>query len=275
MVDERARMLSDPASRDPRADDLGAELAELLARDRTVRLLDASPSGADRQLALGLLEREPVHPPGGEAEAGRRLGPDRRVYVVEHPLLPRRPLNVLWVALCRGVPSSLGAILDADAAVTDPERADTAVLYSIWNAEKGLAGVGSGDLLVQGASEALLDELGDPATITTMSPVPGLAEWARARGTDEPDAKCCARYLVTAGDDGRLLDPVARFHLGNGARLWQLLPGADDSSRGLRRSNGWMVNYRYHPEDKAANRDALERGLPAVGPRVAELLGET
>ncbi|MEZ5238225.1 MAG: hypothetical protein R2716_04560 [Microthrixaceae bacterium] len=82
-------MLSDRASKDPRADDLGAELAELLARDRTVRLLDAShpaPTGA----ALGLLE-EPVHPPGGEAEAGRRLGPDRRVYVVEHPLLPRRP----------------------------------------------------------------------------------------------------------------------------------------------------------------------------------------
>ncbi|MEZ5238226.1 MAG: malonyl-CoA decarboxylase family protein [Microthrixaceae bacterium] len=177
------------------------------------------------------------------------------------------------MALCRGVPSSLGAILDADAAVTDPERADTAVLYSIWNAEKASPGSARETCWCRARPRRCSTSSG---ILRRSRPCRRFrASQSGARGTDEPDAKCCARYLVTAGDDGRLLDPVARFHLGNGARLWQLLPGADDSSRGLRRSNGWMVNYRYHPEDKAANRDALERGLPAVGPRVAELLGET
>ena len=84
--------------------------------------------------------------------------------------------------------------------------------------------------------------------------------------------RACATYLTTTGDDGRPIDPVARFHLGNGARLWHLAGDADRSERGMQRSFGLMANYRYEPEDRAANAEALRQGRPALGPGVAALL---
>jgi malonyl-CoA decarboxylase len=55
-----------------------------------------------------------------------------------------------------------------------------------------------------------------------------------------------ARYLVLARTDaGQIIDPVARFHLGNGARLERINPDADTSVRGQDQSWGVMVNYLY------------------------------
>lgn len=193
--------------------------------------------------------------------------------VIEHPALPTRPLNVLWVALCEGTPSVLAEILDPRSMLLDPAQADTAVFYSIWNAEPGLSGIGRGRELVIGATGLLSQELPRLGTLTTMSPVEGLRDWC---GSERPPADAlaaCARYLTTTGDDGRLLDPVARFHMGNGARLWRLLADADDSPRGLARSYGIMANYRYCPEDLDANRELLADGTPALGRDVAALIG--
>lgn len=259
-----------------------AELAELtmaieglLACGHRVRYLEPAGSPHDAVLAGRLADDEPVNPSGSPAERERRFAADRRVILIEHPSLPDRPLNVLWVALCDGLPATLDQILDPQSPVIDPLAADTAVFYSIWNAEAGLSGLGRGKELVSGAMELLHGEFGQLETLTTLSPIPGLRRWVESRPDDGELTTSCARYLTTQGPDGRLLDPVARFHMGNGARLWRVLLDADTSSRGMKRSFGAMANYRYFPEDLEANKIALAEGSPALGQMVTEVLERT
>lgn len=282
----RASLLAD---RDDASGERRAELEQATAQLRAA--LDAvEPSvrrvGTDDDPTL--LERlrtdEPVHPAPDDASFQRRLAPDRRVFVLEHPALPGRALNVVFAALCDGVAHDLAPLL-APIADTDEDRAgthaaDTAVFYSIWNVEPGLAGLPGGRQLLEGAIELLDEERRGIETFATLSPVPGLRSWVTehdpaASGTSPPAEelrRLAARYLVQRREDGRPLDAVARFHLGNGARLLSLCPGADPSARGQERSFGLMANYRYGPEDRAANRRELRAGRPAVSDEIAALL---
>ena len=242
---------------------------ELMVR----RLTIDEPSGTlDR-----LVAEEPVHPFAGPDDLADRLDVDRRCFVLEHPALPGRPLNIVWCALRVGVPGRLVEILDADAPTVDPALADTAVFYSIWNVEPGLVGLPGGHRLLEGAIGALRSEFGALSTFVTLSPIPGFRAWLEARGDVPADPHQrlveCARYLTALRDDGRPLDAVARFHLGNGARLLSLARNGDRSERGDARSFGIMANYRYEPEDRAANRASLHDGRAAVGDDVAALLG--
>jgi malonyl-CoA decarboxylase len=88
-------------------------------------------------------------------------------------------------------------------------------------------------------------------TFVTLSPIPGFATWLEAEGHDagEDDERLtalAAHYLTMARrPDGLPLDPVARFHLGNGAEVHRVHANADISPKGLRQSAGVMVNYLY------------------------------
>ena len=290
LVDRRALLLADRATGDPELVEVTEQLTSLLAGvDPVVRRVRPDEPGV---LLETLTEREPVVPfSDGElrtAELADRLDEDRRCFVLEHPLLPTRPLNVVWVALCEGRPSELAPLLDLDAPTGDPRRADTAAFYSIWNVEPGLVGIPGGRSLLAGAIAELRGELPGLVEFLTLSPVPGLRRWLELSATvDLPDLgeldqlddrtrptmlRLAAQYLTTLDGDGRPLDPVARFHLGNGARLLHLNWRADLSPRGWERSYGVMANYHYEPEDRGANRRALERGRPAVGAAITELL---
>ncbi len=259
------------------------ELDDVTDRLRAV-LTDGEPfvrQVTDVGRAADLLRREPVHPvdpaSSGSAFASAladRTDVDRRLFELVHPALEGRPLNVVWVALCRGIPSTMAELLD-DRPALDPGDADTAVFWSIWNGEAGLAGLGRGSDLIYGATDLLRRELPGIDTFITLSPVPGLRRWLDGHPPDGPASlsgdelvAAATSYLTSLGDDGRPLDPVARFHLGNGARLWRVLPDADPSARGQDRSFGVMVNYRYEPEDRAANRAQLANGSVPVGPEV-------
>jgi malonyl-CoA decarboxylase len=139
------------------------------------------------------------------------------------------------------------------------------------------AGRGSGRDLIEGAADALRAELPHLHTFITLSPVPGLRAWVEANGAEvEPVgdelAGLGARYLTSLDEVGRPLDPVARFHLSNGARLWRVNPDGDPSALGVERSFGLLANYRYLPEDRAANRDLLADGTVPVGDAVGALL---
>jgi malonyl-CoA decarboxylase len=68
-----------------------------------------------------------------------------------------------------------------------------------------------------------------------------------------------ASYLLEAQADGEPLDAVARFHLGNGARLERMNWLADVSDHGMRRSAGVMVNYEYRLADVEENHEAYAR----------------
>jgi malonyl-CoA decarboxylase len=277
LVDRRAELL-DGSGAD--ADRALAEVTEVLRRRRgerppAVRRVHADdPGGLPERLAA----REPVHPVTDAADLADRLDEDRRLFVLEHPLLVARPMNVVWVALSRGVPARMDQVLDPGAPMLDPRAADTAVFYSIWNAERGLAGLGRGRDLIEGAVGLLRAELPGLSTFVTLSPMPGFRAWladrgARSTGPGDPHlVRDGAAYLTSLDDAGRPIDPVARFHLGNGARLWRVNPGADRSDRGRDRSLGVMANYRYEPEDRAANRAELASGRVAVSDAVAALL---
>ncbi len=275
LVDRRAALLRVADRSDDERRELErstSELRELLERrEPHVRRITSDEPG---DLLERLAAAEPVHPISDADDLADRLDDDRRCFVLEHPLLPGRPLNVVWVALWRGVPDDLSAILDPGAATDDPAAADTAVFYSIWNVEPGLVGLPGGRALLGGVVEQLRSELPGLSTFITLSPVPGFRRWDEAGGPAgiEERTRACARYLTSLDDDGRPIDPVARFHLGNGARLFALAPGADGSPRGLDRSYGIMANYRYEPEDRSANAASLRAGHPVVGPGVAALL---
>jgi malonyl-CoA decarboxylase len=224
-----------------------------------------------------LAAAEPVHPFRGPDDLADRLADDRRCFVLEHPSLADRPLNVVWVALWQGVPHDLAAVLDPTAPTGDPAAADTAAFYSIWNVEPGLVGLPGGRTLLIGAMAALRAELAGLSTFVTLSPIPGLRRWIEADDatpapSEEELLRAGAHYLTSLRDDGRPLDAVARFHLGNGARLLSICAGADRSERGMDRSFGLMANYRYEPEDRDANRVALAAGDVVVGEQVASLL---
>lgn len=248
-----------------------------VARPPAVRIVDPV---ADRDLLVRLLESEPVHPvpaDGRTAALADRTATDRRVLVLEHPALPGRPFHVVWAALCTTIPLSMASVVGPGRTHVDPSAADTAVFWSIWGADPGLAGMRAGVLLLEGAIEALRSELPALHTIVTLSPVPGFRDWHDERRDaaslhHRSLVRSCARYLTMLGPDGRPLDPVARFHLGNGARLWRLNPQADTSERGANRSYGIMANYRYEPEDRPANRASLASGVVPTSAAMDALL---
>lgn len=286
MVDRRAQLLEQGTGQDGATarelSELSRELGDLLddGRASVLRVTAADPPG----MAAALAPREPVHPVRDDRDLADRLAEDRRCFVVAHPALPGRPTNVVWVALTRGVPGSIQDLLDPAGPTLDPATADTAAFYSIWNAEPGLAGLGRGEELLVGAVATLRAELPGLRTFVTLSPVPGLRRWLERRsprlaaaaaagdpGADAEVLAACADYLTTLGDGWRPLDPVARFHLGNGARLFRLHRHGDTSERGRDRSYGVMANYRYEPEDREANRGALADGRVATSEEVEEL----
>ncbi|MGB1236113.1 MAG: malonyl-CoA decarboxylase domain-containing protein, partial [Planktomarina sp.] len=119
----------------------------------------------------------------------------------------------------------------------------TATFYSISNCHAGLAGISFGNALIKQVVRLLKQELPQLETFVTLSPVPGLAKWSKGR---DMTPALAADYLVQAKrpDDGPL-DPVARFHLGNGALLHAVHAGANSSKAGQKQSGGIMVNYLY------------------------------
>jgi malonyl-CoA decarboxylase len=85
--------------------------------------------------------------------------------------------------------------------------------------------------------------------------------------------RLAARYLVLEKDQDGPADPVARFHLGNGARIERINWLADISPRGLKQSAGLMVNYLYKLSDIEENHEAYAReGRVIVSDSVKRLL---
>lgn len=89
------------------------------------------------------------------------------------------------------------------------------------------------------------------------------ADWPAAAGLSEALQpilrRLCLRYLLERRADGQCLDPVARFHLRNGARLERMNWLGDRSANGLKIAHGLMVNYLYDPEMIDANHEAYRR----------------
>lgn len=245
-----------------------------------------------------IIEYEAVHEISDWNELRARLHPaDRRCFAFFHPQLPDEPLIFVEVALTREMSSRIDMLLSSDREVLPPYMATTAIFYSISNCQTGLAGVSFGSLLIKQVVDDLKHELPTLRNFATLSPVPGFAAWlARERSgeaqwmaqdlreglkvLDEPDWResqkarervrapllaAAAHYFLNAKDrSDRPCDPVARFHLGNGARLEQLDFLGDPSPKGLRQSHGLMVNYLYALDQIERNHEAYAQTSAVV-----------
>lgn len=208
-----------------------------------------------------LIQYESVHEIQGWDDLRRRLAGDRRCFAYMHPAVPNEPLIFVEVALVKGISSAITPLLAEPE--SDPVDADTAVFYSINNCQRGLAQVSFGNFLIKQVVHQLREQLPQLKTFVTLSPIPGFRRWAEQQEIlidpieDPANARIqCLDYLLTM-KNGRPLDPVARFHLGNGARLEQIHLEADPSQSGQARSFGMMVNYLYDADQIVANHEAL------------------
>jgi malonyl-CoA decarboxylase len=179
---------------------------------------------------------------------------------------------------------AIAPLLDSPPA--PPIAADTAVFYSINNCQPGLAGVSFGNLLIKQVVSVLQAEHPRLKRFVTLSPIPGLRLWLETEGLeflhrfessdDETALKSIVAQYLTSGRGAKLKDPVARFHLGNGATLERINANADLSSRGQQQSFGFMVNYLYELDDIVRNHEQLmESGQIATSKDVQQLLNKT
>jgi malonyl-CoA decarboxylase len=246
-----------------------------------------------------LMAYEAVHEIRDWNDLKNRLDSDRRLFAFFHPRMPQEPLIFVEVALVSGMSASIQELLDPDAPLSDPNNADTAIFYSISNAQKGLAGISFGNFLIKRVVDHLAAEFKGLQSFATLSPAPGFRKWLRRKLKNEGEAailpaelrafeadgmpgapvemlgaegwadaaavaavkpvlsRLCAQYLVRekAGPK-RALDPVAHFHLTNGARVERLNWMGDSSAKGMRQSAGIMVNYLYRLDRIERNHEA-------------------
>jgi malonyl-CoA decarboxylase len=246
-----------------------------------------------------IIRYEAVHRIRGWDDLRRRIDPpDRRCYAFFHPALVDEPLIFVEVALTKEIPAAIAPILAVERDEIDPDKAATAVFYSISNCQRGLTGVSFGHFLIKQVAEEIARENARLSRFVTLSPVPGFAHWLkRERGAEasnvlsadersalahldtpnwwqitklrdeveEPLLRAAAWYFLRARSrNGTPADPVARFHLGNGARLERLDFLADTSERGIEQSHGLMVNYLYELDDIEKNHEAYARARTVI-----------
>ena len=225
-----------------------------------------------------LIAYEAVHEIRDWHDLKNRLDSDRRCYAFFHPNMPDEPLIFVEVALVNGLADNIHTLLDESQPVGDPARADTAIFYSISNAQRGLAGIGFGDFLIKRVVDSLRAELPNLRTFATLSPIPGFRRWLRdnpdeaveaaigregwwrdpaaAEAARAPVMRAVADYLLHAKrGGGKAYDSVAHFHLTNGARMQRLNWLADLSGNGLAQSAGVMINYLYRLGTIEANHE--------------------
>jgi len=256
-----------------------------------------------------IIHYEAVHEIQGWDDLRRRLDPtDRRCFAFFHPSLIDEPLVFVEVALLRDIPDAIGVVLEEPHAEGPGKPPTTAVFYSISNCQEGLKGISFGNFLLKQVVEELMRETPSLKNFVTLSPVPQFAAWLEKaakqenhpiadeaqglleaiqrsdwpNGTDEAEqtaietsmmALAAHYFLAAKGFDGRPVDPVARFHLGNGARLERINFLGDPSEKGLREAWGLMVNYRYDPKEIESNHeDYANSGLVAASRAVRAML---
>ncbi len=299
LVEMRADLL-EIVRGEPQLAGLEADLKELLASWFDVGFLEMRRITWDAPAAL--LEKlghyEAVHEIRGWSDLKNRLDVDRRCFAFQHPAMPDEPLIFVEVALTTGMTAEMASLLDQHAPVGDPALATHAIFYSISNCQRGLDGISFGNALIKSVVQELAHEFRHLRAFVTLSPMPRFREWIEAQGHGDGDVplkamfvnrawsrdagaaatlraplmELAAHYLLEAKRGTRAFDPVAHFHLSNGARLERINWLADTSAKGMREAAGMMVNYLYRLDQIDDNQSAYARdGRIAAAPAVTAL----
>ena len=320
LVDLRADLLR-LARKDASLAPVAREMRSLLASWFDVGFLELHAISWDSPAALleKLIAYEAVHEIRSWNDMKKRLASDRRCFGFFHPAMPDEPLIFVEVALVNGVADNVQKLLDESKPAAEAEEADTAIFYSISNAQTGLAGVSFGEFLIKRVVSELQVQLPKLQTFATLSPIPGFAAWltsacqegraaellkasenmqitamagmdkvddallallARPKWMEDrrtemvlqvPMTRLCAHYLLHARAGKRAADPVAHFHLSNGARIGRINWLGDISAKGMSQSHGLMVNYVYKPNEVEKNFAGYMEGRIAAAPLIRDL----
>ncbi|MBX2839205.1 MAG: malonyl-CoA decarboxylase [Gammaproteobacteria bacterium] len=247
-----------------------------------------------------IIEYEAVHAITDWPSLRSRLQPtDRKCFAFFHPAMLDEPLIFVEVALTKTTPDSIQGVLAEERDVLEANQTSTAVFYSISNCQAGLKGVSFGNFLIKQVAAELSAQLPNLTEFRTLSPIPSLMRWIHSLDADvgegtelyEHGEAVLAATVIAAGDDAmelsddiddklkamtahyltaetrsdnQPLDPVARFHLGNGASLDQILAFGDTSEKGATQSASLMVSYLYDLDRVIANHEAYARQRTVV-----------
>ncbi len=253
-----------------------------------------------------IIEYEAVHAINDWDDLRRRLQPeDRRCFAFFHPSMPDEPLIFVEVALSKGVPGSIQSVLAEEREIIPAETSDTAVFYSISNCQDGLKGISFGNSLIKQVVEDLSTDLPQLKTFVTLSPIPRFNTWLAKQRDEEENVLAgailsdvaetnrarrrkllkdhadtiqalAATYLVDEKrPDGLPLDPVARFHLGNGASIHDVHALADISENGLKQSSSAMVNYLYELSKVEQNHEEFVSNKTVATSRAVQSLARS
>lgn len=309
LVDMRAELLS-LKKEVPELAPLEADLKRQLVSWFDIGLLQLEQISwqSSAQLLEKLIAYEAVHAIQSWDDLKNRLESDRRCFAFFHPNMPDEPLIFVEVALVKGLADSVQKLLDEDAPILDLNEADTAIFYSISNAQRGLAGISFGNFLIKRVVAELQHDFHDLKQFSTLSPIPGFMRWldkqddstlaqlpggkawvqlpqprlpddwhlddTLAEQRREPLLQLCAHYLTQEKRPGRItpLDNVTHFHLSNGAEVAQLNWLADSSVNGIKQSAGLMVNYLYDlPHIEIRSQDYSAQGSIAQSAKIKAL----
>ena len=224
-----------------------------------------------------IIKYEKVHQIRDMNDLKRRLDEDRRFYAYFHPVLKDEPLIFVQVAFTKGIGDSIQEIIKPK--TSDIKNADTSTFYSISNCQEGLMRVTLGNFLIKRVLFEIQEEHPEIKNFGTLSPLPGFATWFMSldkgklknilkdydiskldflrspnlkigdtKMLDEKKAikRLVAHYLINEKTKSKKpLNPVSRFHLGNGASIHNILINGNASDYGYKESFGIMVNYSY------------------------------
>ena len=259
------------------------------------------------QLLEKIIQHEAVHAIDGWDDLRRRLQPDRRCFAFFHPQLPAEPLIFVEIALVPEMPASIAPLIEKAAQPIGAKQYRVATFYSISNCQPGLRGVSLGNFLIKRVAERLHAEFPSIRTFCTLSPIPGFMRWLEQVNVEAEELKPLraklqaaldklgldrgplthAPAISTAQQEALLAlasiflrlvspsaagDPVAKFHLGNGARLQRINWAGDLSKNGLRQSCGMMVNYLYDLAKVEEYHERFLAGDVVHAPAVARLV---
>ena len=215
---------------DPALPGLDADLKSLLASWFDIGFLNLEHITWDAPAALleKLIAYEAVHEIRSWDDLKNRLESDRRCFAFFHPRMPHEPLIFVEVALVMGMAGNIQTLLDERAPDCAPDEADTAIFYSISNAQSGLAGISFGNFLIKRVVNHLTAELPGLKTFATLSPMPGFRLWLD--GLIDGDTN----DLVTAAE----------------AKAMMALTGAETGAAALRA----MVQTKWEIDPVAADR---------------------
>ncbi|KAI6657525.1 Decarboxylase [Oopsacas minuta] len=239
------------------------------------------------ELVDNIIQSEAVHPLSGKEEFNKRVTNGMCYAVTHDQLSPNIPISMAYCGLIDYFPTHIQPVLNgAGFKPNILQNPSTACFYTISNAHVGFSGTEVSHQLIKYAVNSISTRFPSVCTFVTLSPIPQFRNWLVDNNIlfcDQLEVYSankrrellseCAKYLVKAKRGKRVFDPVANFHLKNGAILRKINWLANPNERGIQQSFGIMANYLYEVDYQEKNRIRyLQDGIVSISEDIKQLL---